>query len=168
MPNTPDIMCKLDRVDIFSALNGIYNSLYDAFSAEQQRKLQDDIGCEYKHSHFFLLVLLEPSSIEVINEINVYMIGSEEQRYIKKLLNRKLPVILEISFFDDYKYPQGDICVVGYSRLLDRVGTMTISANLNQKRMLKHIKSRRKIWREVYKAVTLDEFIEALRKEQEN
>lgn len=166
MPNTSATMCRLSRVDIFLSLIKICNSLIDGFSAQQQDKLRDDIHQQIDLGHRFLLALLYPTGIEVISEFNVYTYNSEEQKRIKSLLNKKLPTILAVSFFDDYAFPQADICIIGYSRLLDRVSYMTSSEK--DKRLLKYIKSRRIAWRLSYKAVTVEEFIEELRKERQN
>jgi len=168
MSNTPAIMCRLCHVDVVSSLIKICNSLYDGFPIKQRNNLRDYIHREVNLGNYFLLVLLDSTSVEVLNEFKVYINNSEEQKHIKKLLNRKLPIILAVSFFDDYEFPQGEICVVSYSRLLDRVSSMTFFENQNHKRLLRYIKSRRIAWRLSYKAVTIEEFIEELRKEHQN
>ena len=168
MVNIPAAMCKLDRVNIFSSITNICDNLFGACTAFQQDRLRDDINRTHIQGHNYLLLLLEPSSAAVINEIEIYINGSDAQRQIKRLLNKKLPVILAVSFFDDYDYPQGDVCVVGYSRLLDRMSAMTSTGYLSREKLMKYIKSRRVAWRQVFKAVTLDSFLDELRKELEN
>lgn len=165
MVNIPVAMCRLDRVDIFSALIKIYGDLFGTCAPLQQDKLRYDINHTHNQGHDYLLILLEPSSAIVISEIKIFTNGSDEQRQIKRLLNKKLPVILAISFFDDYVYPEGDICIVGYSRLLDRMSAMISSGRVSHEKLLKYVKSRRIAWRQVFKAVTLDEFLVELRKE---
>lgn len=167
MPNTSAIIFRLGEVDIVPALIYICNSLYGELSVRQQDQLHDDIIRQLKDGQFFLLVLLEPD-IKVFSEFQVYMRNSEEQRHIKQLLNKKLPIILAVSIFDECASAHGDISVVGYSRLLDRVSSMSKLGIHHHQRLLKSIRSRRMAWRLSYKAVTMDEFLEALRKEYEN
>jgi len=168
MPNTSAITCRLDEVDIIAALIKICGSLYENFTVEQQEQMRDDILRQLESGQHFLFVLLEPPGVKVFSEFHVFINGSDEQKQIKQLLNKKLPIILAVSVFDEHAEPRGDISVVGYSRLLDRVSSMTALEHQDQQRLLKYIKSRRTAWRLSYKAVTIDAFIDVLRKENKN
>lgn len=164
MPNRPPNMFRLHQVDIISSLIYICQNIYDEFSFEQHRKIREDIFRELPISQGFLLVLLEKDAVEVVSEVNVFLSSSEEQRHIKKLFNKRVPIILAVSVFDDFDLPQGDICIVEYARLLDRIGSTTITTNQNQKRLEKMIKNRRIAWRQTVRAATMDEFLDVLKK----
>ena len=164
MANAVEPMCRLDNVNIVSSLAKIFSILYKSLSEDQQETIRKNILRELERDQCYLIVLLESSGVKVMSEYNAYINKSGEQQYIKQFLNKKLPVILAISIFDKDDL-RGDISIVGYSKLLDRVSNSGMLTTKNSARLSKYITVRRRALRKAYKAVSMSEFLAVLRSE---
>ena len=163
MPNTVEPMCRLNNIKIISSLAKICSNLYTDFSSDQQECLRKDILRELNHNHSYLIALLEPSGVKVMSEYQAHINKTSDQQYIKLLLNKKqLPVILALSIFNKDKI-FGDISIVGYSKLLDRVSNAPIPTANNDTTLLKYIEGRRNAFRKTYKVVSMDELLKVIR-----
>lgn len=163
MQNTVEPMCRLGNIEIVSSLAKICSNLYKDFSLDQQEILHKDLLRELDRDQLYLIALLEPSGVKVMSEYQAHINKTSEQQYIKLFLNKKqLPVILALSIFNKEEI-LGDISIIGYSKLLDRVGNAPIPAVKNDTTLLKYIEGRRNAFRKTYKAVSMDEFLDVIR-----
>lgn len=162
MQNTVEPMCRLGNIEIVSSLANICSNFYKDFSLDQQEILRKDILHELDRNQCYLIALLEPSGVKVMSEYQAHINKTSEQQYIKLLLNKKLPVILALSIFNKDEI-RGDISIVGYSKLLDRVSNAPMLTTKNSTRLLKYIAGRRNAFRKTYKAVSMDEFLKVIR-----